>query len=61
MAENSIKLNYDKDIREYYAFWDLKVIGSGRTKKEVMEDLRTVAHFGVDTLINLKLNNRKHV
>jgi hypothetical protein len=44
---------------EYYIIWEPIVTGMGKTKREALEDLRAAAHFGVDTLIDLKLKNIK--
>jgi hypothetical protein len=30
-------------------------IGMGKTEKEALEDLREAAHFGIETMVNLKL------
>ena len=56
-ARSNITLRYDKETRDYYIIWEPVVIGTGRTGHEALEDLRTAAHFGVDTLIDLKLKN----
>jgi len=58
LAKN-IKLDFDRETGEYYIVWEPVVIGAGQTKSEALEDLRTAAHFGVDTLIDLKLKNIK--
>lgn len=59
MAENDIKLEFDSQTGEYYIIWRPVVISAGRTKDEALEDLRKAAHFGVDSLIDLKLANIK--
>lgn len=59
MAENSINLEFDKKSGGYYIVWEPVVISAGRTEREALEDLRGAAHFGVDTLIDLKLANIK--
>jgi len=56
---NNIKLEFDKQTGEYYIIWEPVVIGAGKTKSDALEDLREAAHFGVDTLIDLKLENIK--
>lgn len=62
MARASIDLNYDRETGAYYACWGLTAIGAGKTKKEALEDLRAAVHFGVDTLIDQKLDKiiKKH-
>ena len=56
-ARGNITLKYDKETRDYYIIWEPVVIGTGKTGREALEDLRTAAHFGVDTMIDLKLKN----
>ena len=56
---NSIDLEFDKKSGEYYIVWEPVVIGAGKTAGEALEDLREAAHFGVDTLIDRKLENMK--
>jgi predicted RNase H-like HicB family nuclease len=56
---NNINLEFDKKTREYYIIWEPIVIGMGKTSREALEDLREAAHFGVDTLIDLKLKDIK--
>ena len=57
MAKNDINLEFDRETREYYIIWEPKVVGMGKTRHEALEDLRTAAHFGVDTMINLTLKD----
>jgi predicted RNase H-like HicB family nuclease len=57
LAENDINLEFDRESGEYYIIWKPVVIGMGKTRTKVLEDLREAAHFGVDTLIDLKLKN----
>jgi hypothetical protein len=57
LAKNDIKLEFDGETREYYIIWKPVVIGMGKTSTKALEDLREAAHFGVDTLINLKLKD----
>jgi hypothetical protein len=59
LDKNDINLEFDSQSGEYYIIWKPIAIGMGKTKGEALEDLRTVAHFGVDTLIDLKLENIK--
>ena len=54
---NNINLEFDRETGEYYIVWKPIVIGMGKTRHETLEDLRTAAHFGVDTLIDLKLKD----
>jgi len=56
---NGISLEFDKKSGEYYIVWEPVVIGTGKTKDEALQDLREAAHFGVDTLIDRKLENIK--
>jgi hypothetical protein len=54
-VESGINLKFDRGTQEHYIIWKPVVIGMGRTRHEALEDLRTAAHLGVDTLINMKL------
>lgn len=57
LAENDINLEFDGESGEYYIIWKPLVIGMGKTEGEALEDLREAAHFGVDTLIDLKFKD----
>jgi len=59
LAKNDINLEFDKETRKYYIVWEPIVIAMGKTKHEALKDLREAAHCGVDTLIDLKLQNIK--
>jgi len=59
LVKNAINLEFDNQSREYYIIWEPVVIGTGKTTRDALEDLREAAHFGVDTLIDLKLENIK--
>jgi hypothetical protein len=55
-ASNEIQIEFDKQVRNYYTIWQPMVaIGMGKTVQEALEDLRTAAHFGIETKVNLKL------
>ena len=56
-ARSNITLRYDKETRDYYIVWEPVIIATGTTRHEALEYLRTAAHFGVDTLVDLKLKN----
>ena len=55
----NVEIVFDEQNLNYYADCRFIAIGLGKTKEEALEDLREAAHFGVDTLINLKLDIRK--
>jgi predicted RNase H-like HicB family nuclease len=57
--DNSINLEFDNKSGEYYIVWEPVVIGAGKTAGEALEDLREAAHFGVDTLVDRKLQDIK--
>jgi predicted RNase H-like HicB family nuclease len=50
-------LEFDDETRNYYIVWEPIVIGLGKTRQEALEDLRQAAHSGLDTLIDLKLED----
>ena len=55
----NVEIVFDEQNLNYYTDCRFIAIGLGKTKEEALEDLREAAHFGVDTLINLKLDIRK--
>jgi len=54
---SEIHIAFDEVIQGYYAVWEPIVIGAGKTRHEALKDLRKAAHFGVDTFIELKLED----
>jgi hypothetical protein len=56
---NSIDLEFDRESGEYYIVWEPVIIGAGKTAGQALEDLRAAGHFGVDALIDRKLQNIK--
>jgi hypothetical protein len=57
LAKRDINLEFDRETQEYHIIWEPVVIGMGKTRHETLEDLRVAAHFGIDTLIDLKLKD----
>lgn len=56
MSCHEIRIEYDNPERNCYVILDSgKAIGLGTTDREALEDLRDVAHFYIDTTIDLKL------
>ena len=53
---NEIMIAYDDDSQSYYCIWrPLTSVGMGKTKAEALDDLRAAAHFGIETMVDLKL------
>jgi predicted RNase H-like HicB family nuclease len=52
---NSIELEFDEESGEYYIVWEPVIMGAGKTADEALEDLRAAAYFGVETLIDQKI------
>lgn len=50
-----IEVEFDKETCSYFIVWQPLLASSGGTGREALEDLRTTAHFGIDTMIDLKL------
>ncbi len=51
-----ILVEYDESLRNYYIIWSPTVaVGLGKTEKKALEELRAAAHLGVDTAIDIKL------
>ena len=42
---SDIEIEFDEETRDYYIVWTPTVISLGKTKDEVLEDLREAAHF----------------
>ena len=56
-SDNEIRTEYDSDSQSYFVIWrPLTAIGMGRTEQAALEDLRTAAHFGIETMVNSKLS-----
>lgn len=55
--KNDIDIELDEGTQNYYVIWEPIVIGMGKTKREALQDLKEAAHFGVDTLIDLKVKD----
>jgi len=53
---------YDGNSRSYYCIWrPLISVGLGKTESEALDDLRAAAHFGIETMVGLKLSEiEKH-
>jgi hypothetical protein len=56
LDNKNVAIGFDEESLNYYADCDLIAIGMGKTKEEALEDLRQAGHFGIDTLINMKLD-----
>jgi predicted RNase H-like HicB family nuclease len=53
---DEIVIAYDDDSQSYYCIWrPLTSVGLGKTEAEALDDLRAAAHFGVETMVDLKL------
>jgi len=47
----------DDDSQSYYCIWrPLTSVGLGKTEAEALDDLRAAAHFGIETMVDLKLS-----
>jgi predicted RNase H-like HicB family nuclease len=55
----NIEIEYDRETRSHFIIWEPLVISLGRTPEEALRDLREAAHLGVDTWIDLKLEEIK--
>jgi predicted RNase H-like HicB family nuclease len=55
MTKSDINLEYDRETGEYYIVWRPLIIATGETANKALEDLRETAHFGINTLVDLKL------
>jgi predicted RNase H-like HicB family nuclease len=56
LPHDEITIAYDDDSQSYYCIWrPLTSVGLGKTEAEALGDLRAAAHFGIETMVNLKL------
>ena len=54
---DEIIIAYDDDSQSYYCIWrSLTSVGLGKTEAEALDDLRAAAHFGIETMVDLKLS-----
>lgn len=54
---HEIEIEFDEETQNYYIIWEPIVVSLGKTKQEALEDLREAALFGVDTLVDLKMED----
>jgi predicted RNase H-like HicB family nuclease len=53
---DEIIIVYDDSSQSYYCIWrPLTSVGLGKTEAEALDDLRAAAHFGIETMVDLKL------
>ena len=56
LSYDEIIITYDDDSQSYYCIWrPLTIVGLGKTEAEALDDLRAAAHFGIETMVDLKL------
>ena len=56
LPHDDIIIAYDDDSQSYYCIWrPLTSVGLGKTEAEALDDLRVAAHFGIETMVDLKL------
>lgn len=56
-CKHDIDIELDRETGSYFVFWTPCIASSGATEHEALEDLRAAAHFGVDTMIDLKIGD----
>ena len=54
---HDIQIERDEETECYFVVWAPLIASSGKTRREALEDLRVAAHFGVDTMVDLKLKD----
>lgn len=60
MSRNhDIEIEFDEKNQSYYIIWQPIIVSLGKTRQEALEDLRTAAHFGVDTMIDTIKKDKK--
>ncbi len=55
LTSHDIEIELDTETGSYFIIWQPLFASSGSTAGEALEDLRAAAHFGIDTMIDLKL------
>ncbi len=56
MSDNEMTIEYDEELKSYYIVCrPLAAVGLGETEREALADLREAAYFGIDTMVDLKL------
>jgi predicted RNase H-like HicB family nuclease len=56
LPDDEIRIEYDEAIQSYYVVWRPPVaMGLGQTGTEALEELRAAAHFGIDKMVDMKL------
>lgn len=50
-------IEFDEETRDYYIIWRPIIIGSGKTRRESLEELRGAAYLAIDTLITRELRS----
>ena len=54
--DSEIRIEYDEEAQSYYIIWrPVAAISMGHTGREALEELRQAAHYGIDTMVDLKL------
>ena len=56
-SENKdIQIEYDSVSSTYYIVWQpMVVVGGGSSRKAALDDLKSAAHFGIDTILNKEI------
>ena len=52
-----IEIEFDPETDSYFIIWQPLVLSLGKTQEDALIDLREAAHQGVNTLIDLKLQD----
>jgi len=56
LSDSGILIEYDEELQSYYVAWSpVTAVGLGKTEKEALEELRKTTHYGIDTMVDLKL------
>jgi predicted RNase H-like HicB family nuclease len=56
LPDNEMLIEYDEEIQSYFIAWrPMAAMGIGGTAAEALEELRQAAHFGIDTMVDLRL------
>ena len=56
---HDIDVEFDEATGGYFIVWAPLVAGTGHTEHEALEELRGAAHFGIDTMIDMKIETIK--
>ena len=56
-GNHDIAVEFDDATGSYFIIWAPLIASAGGTEHEALEELRDAAHFGVDSMIDMKIKD----